>query len=165
MLTGTNSNFISHVKDVLHTSFTIKDLSLAKYYLGLELHRTAEGLYLHQHKFVHDMLVDAGLADCKPLSLPVDTAVKLSPHDGDLLDDSSLYRRFVGKLLYLTVTRPDIAFIVHHLSQFQRVLRYLKATPFQGLFYSATSDLTLSAFYDSDWGSCLDSIGMSRSIT
>lgn len=145
LLTGTDSGFISHVKNVLHSSFTIKDRGLAKYYLGLEIHRSADGLYVHQHKFVYDMLVDAGLEDCKPLSLPVDSNVKLSPHDVELLDDPSLYRKYVGKLLYLTVTRPDITFIVHHLSQFlqrpraphmlavQRVLRYLKATPYQAI--------------------------------
>lgn len=71
------------------------------------------------------MLLDTGLEDCKPLSLPVDNNVKLvdnnvklSPHDGELLDDPSRYRKYVGKHLYLTVTQPDIAFAIHHLSQF-----------------------------------------------
>lgn len=59
--TGTSNAFIQHVKDVLHSTFTIKDLGLAKYYLGLEIHKTDEGLYLHQHKFVYDLLVEAGL--------------------------------------------------------------------------------------------------------
>lgn len=177
LLTGTSSDFISQVKASLHSTFTIKDLGLAKYYLGLEIHRTEAGLYLHQHKFVHDLLLEAGLENAKPLSLPVDAAIKLSPTDGVLLDDPKLYRKFVGKLLYLTVSRPDIAFAVHHLSQFlqsprvphmiavQRILRYLKSTPFQGLFYSADSSLTLSAYCDSDWGSTLDSNGMLKSIT
>lgn len=177
LLTGTYIPFITHVKAVLHSSFTIKDPGLARYYLGLEIHRTPEGMYLHQHKFIFDMLVEAGLEDCKPLSLPVDATVKLSPHDGELLEDPSIYRRFVGKLLYLTVSRPDIAFIVHHLSQFlqqprvphmvavQRVLRYLKATPFQGIFYSISSPLKLEAFCDNDWGSCLDSAGLLKSVT
>lgn len=77
------------------------------------------------------------------MSLPVDTTIKLSPQDGILLEDPSVYRKFVGKLLYLTVSRQDIAYVVHHLSQLlqaprvphmlavQRVLRYLKGTPFQ----------------------------------
>lgn len=177
LLTGTDVVFISHVKKVLHDTFTIKDLGLAKYYLGLEIHRTKEGLYLHQHKFVHDLLLEAGLEHAKPLSLSIDQTVKLSPTEGELLDDPSVYRKYVGKLLYLTVSRPDITYAVHHLSQFlqapraphmlavQRVLRYLKSTPFQGLFYSASSTLQLEAFCDSDWGSTLDSSGMLKSIT
>lgn len=111
---------------------------------------------------MHDLLLEAGLEHSKPLSLLVDNAIKLSPHEGVLLEDPSIYQKFVGKLLYLTVSRPDIAYIVHHLSQFlqapraphmlavQRVLRYLKGTRYQGLFYSADSNLRLEAFCDSD---------------
>lgn len=177
LLTGSSNEFIGHVKSVLHSTFTIKDLGLAKYYLGLEIHRTDEGLYLHQHKFIHDLLVEAGLEHCKPLSLPVDRTIKLSPTDGELLTEPTIYRKYVGKLLYLTVSRPDITYAVHHLSQFlqaprvphmvalQRILRYLKGTPYQGLFYSAKTTLKLEAYCDSDWGSTLDSSGMLKSIT
>lgn len=89
-LTSNNHEFISHVKSVLHDTFTINDLSLAKYYLGLEIHRTEDGLYLHQHKFIHDLLLKAGLENVKPLSLPIDTHVKLSHIDGVLLNDPSV---------------------------------------------------------------------------
>lgn len=111
------------------------------------------------------------------MSLPLDNTIKLSSHDGILLEDPSIYQKFVSKILYLTVSRPDIAYVVHHLSQFlqaphvphmlagQRVLHYLKGTPFQGLFYYADSRLCLEAYYDSDWGSNLDSNGMLKSIT
>lgn len=61
LMTVTNSNFISHVKAIFDKTFTIKDLGLVQYYLGLEISRTSEGIYLHQHKFIHDMLVEAGL--------------------------------------------------------------------------------------------------------
>ena len=91
----------------------------------------------------------------------------------------SLYRRLVGRLLYLTISRPDITFAVHKLSQFvsqprsthlsavHHLLRYLKGHPGQGLFFSSSSDiqlkayseassLKLQAFSDSDWASCPD---------
>lgn len=71
---------------------------------------------MHQHKFIYDMLVDAGLEDAKPLSLPVDITVKLSDKEGILLDDPDVYMKFIGKLLYLTVSRSDISYIVNHLS-------------------------------------------------
>lgn len=95
---------------MFHNTFTIKNLGLVKYYLGLEIHRTPAGIYLHQHKFVHDLLVEAGLQDCKPLSLSVDYTIKLTDEDGDLFHDSTIYRKFVGKLLYLTTFRPDIVY-------------------------------------------------------
>lgn len=169
LLNGNDNAFIAHVKSVLHSAFTIKDLGLIKYYLGLEVHRTDQGMFLHQHKFIHDLVLEAGLSDAKPLSLPVDFNIKLSTHEGVLLDNPSLYRKFVGKLLYLSVSRPDITYIVHHLSQFiqtprvphmlvvQRVLRYLKGTAYHGLYVSARSNLHLNVYCDSDWGACNDS--------
>jgi hypothetical protein len=93
---------------------------------------------------------------------------KLSRLDGPLLSDPTSYRRLVGRLLYLTITRSNLAHSVLTLSQFMdqlcqphvdaahRVLRYLKNNPGQGLFYSSTSDLRLKAFYDLDWVACPD---------
>ena len=79
------------------------------------------------------------------------------------MSNPSLYRRLVGSLVYLTVTRPDISYVVHQVSQYLsaprsthyaavlRILRYLKGTLFHGLFYSAQSPLVLRAFSDADW--------------
>ena len=79
------------------------------------------------------------------------------------MSNPSLYRHLVGSLVYLTVTRPDISYAVHQVSQYLfapqsthytvvlRILRYLKGTLFHGLFYSAQSPLILRAFSDADW--------------
>ena len=95
--------------------------------------------------------------------------VTLTKDDGDLLDDPTHYRKLVGKLLYLTITRVDIAFTVHTLSQFiaaprephlraaHHLLRYIKSQPGLGLFYPASSAMQLKAFSDADWGTCHDS--------
>ncbi|GAV61385.1 hypothetical protein CFOL_v3_04912 [Cephalotus follicularis] len=89
--------------------------------------------------------------------------VKLRPSDGTPLPDPTLYRQLVGSLIYLTVTRPDIAYAVHLVSQFMsaprtthfsavlRILRYLKGTLFHGLHFSSESSLALHAFCDADW--------------
>ncbi|KAL5577274.1 hypothetical protein UlMin_018973 [Ulmus minor] len=89
--------------------------------------------------------------------------------EGDDISDASVYRRLLGKLLYLTLTRPDISYAVGCLSQFiskpkmphlhaaQRVLCYLKGVPGQGLFFPLDSELRLNAFTDSDWARCPDS--------
>ena len=98
----------------------------------------------------------------------MDPNVKLSQDERDLLDDPSMYRRMIGKLLYLTITRPYLSFSVNRLSQFltkpwipylqatYHVLKYVKATVGQGLFYSSSSAIELKAFADSDWVACLD---------
>lgn len=123
ILTCNDTELINHIKATLYSLFKIKDLGLAKYYLGLEIHMTIEGLFLHQHKFVHDLLVEAGLEHSKPLSLPVDSTIKLSDKEGELLQDPTLYRKLIGKLLYLTVLRPNLSYVVHHLSLFNHCPR------------------------------------------
>jgi len=100
--------------------------------------------------------------------------VKFSKDSGQLLEDPTAYKRLVGRLLYLTISRPDISFVVQVLSQFiaqpraphlaaaHRVLRYIKAFPAQGLFFPVISSLQMKAFCDSDWAGCVDS---RRSVT
>lgn len=99
----------------------------------------------------------------------MDTNIDLNSSDGDALEDNSQYRSLIGRLLYLTITRPDISFAVHKLSQFiahprsphlkavHHLLRYLKRTPGQGMFFPKTDSIQLKAFSDADWGSCTDS--------
>ncbi|XP_022867558.1 uncharacterized protein LOC111387247 [Olea europaea var. sylvestris] len=156
------------LKGFLHSQFKLKDLGALKYFLGLETARSARGLFLSQHNYTLQLLDDSGFLACKPTSSPMDPKVKLTSLEGDLLHDASSYRRLVGRLLYLTVSRLDITFAVHKLSQFvssprqphldaaHHLLRYLKASPGQGLFYSAASDFQLRAFANADWGSYLD---------
>lgn len=111
-----------------------------KYYLGLEVSRNAVGFFVSQQKFISDLLALAELTDCRSLVVPLDPHLKLYDSDksGDLIQDPSVYRAWVGILLYLNTCRPDISFSVHLLSQFMhalrvklmdaavRVLRYLK---------------------------------------
>ncbi|KAL5575081.1 hypothetical protein UlMin_016780 [Ulmus minor] len=88
--------------------------------------------------------------------------LKLGQIEGDLLPDASLYRRLIGKLLYLTINRPDLSYAVNRLSQFlaqprlphfkavQRVLQYVKGTPGQGLFFPFKTEVELRAYAESD---------------
>ena len=93
---------------------------------------------------------------------PVELNAHLTPSGGKPLSNPSLYRRLIGNLVYLTVTRLDISYAVHQVNQYLsaprsthytvvlRILRYLKGTLFHGLFYSAQSPLVLCAFSDAD---------------
>jgi len=90
---------------------------------------------------------DARYLDYKPSNLPMDPQFKLNIKDGDPLLDPSLYRRLIGTLLYLTISRPVICVTVNRLSQFisnprrphlaaiHPQWRYLKATASQGLIF------------------------------
>ena len=106
------------------------------------------------------------MENCSPAAFPLPKGLKLSIYDGDKLPDPEVYRRIIGKLLYLNMTRPDISYAVQQLSQFlsdprmphflaaQHVLKYLKGTLHHGLFYSAQNTLQLTAYCDADWGNC-----------
>jgi hypothetical protein len=95
----------------------------------------------------------------------MESNLKLS-RTGELLTDPTCYRRLMGRLLYLTITRPNISYSVQIFSQFMdcprqlhldaanSVLRYIKSAPGQGLFYPASSKLHFKGFCDSDWAKC-----------
>lgn len=92
--------------------------------------------------------------------------LKLTTEDGTLISDPTIYRALVGKLNYLTNTRPDLSFSVQLLSQFmqqptdihmatlQHVLQYVKGTEGLGILLRGSDQITLHVYLDSDWASC-----------
>ncbi|KAL4310349.1 hypothetical protein GQ457_01G030280 [Hibiscus cannabinus] len=160
---------ITAIKHFLHETFKIKDLGDLKYFLGFEVARSSKGINLCQRKYTLELLQEFGFLECKPATTPMVPSKKLSKQDGVPLQDITLYRKLIGKLLYLTNTRPDIVFAVQQLSQFlsaptdlhmvaaHRILRYLKGSPGQGLFFPSSNELKISAFSDSDLASYPDS--------
>ena len=168
IITSKDPAAITNVQLSLQNLFKLKVLGNLKYFLGLEIASSKEGICLSQRNYTLSLLEDTGFADSKPASLPMDPNLKLNTVDGEPLPDDGQYRRMIGRLLYLTISRPDIAFAVNKLSQYMsaprsphldalhHLLRYLKTSPGQGLLFSASSPLSLKAYADADWGSCLD---------
>ncbi|CAM8895376.1 unnamed protein product [Rhodiola kirilowii] len=166
LLTGTSLVLIENIKAFLHDKFKIKDLAILKYFLGLEVARNSTGLFLHQRKYVMDLITDHDMLDCKQdkTSLPIKHQLSLSAAPD--IEDPMVYRKLVGKLIYLTITRPDLAHSVHILSQYMstpnadhlkaanRLLRYIKGAPAHGPFFSASSPLVITSFCDADWAAC-----------
>ena len=99
------------LKKSLNHTFAMKDLGRLKYFIGIEMATSQKGLFLNQHKYVVDLLTDAELLDCKPAITPLDSKLKLEM-DGEPLTDVSHYQRLVGKLIYLTITKPNITYDV-----------------------------------------------------
>jgi hypothetical protein len=174
VITGTYSTLISRLQQHLRDSFHMKDLGSLTYFLGLEVHSSPSGIYVHQQKYTHDLITLAGLQASSPVDTPLEVNVKFQSDDGDLLPNPSLYRQLVGSLNYLTITRPDISFAVQQVSQFmqsprhlhlaavRRIIRYLLGSSNRGLFYPAGSPISLVAYSDADWAGCPDT---RRSVT
>ncbi|RVW64572.1 Retrovirus-related Pol polyprotein from transposon TNT 1-94 [Vitis vinifera] len=144
ILTGDHEEKIDLLKKLLTKEFEIKDLGNLKYFLEMEIARSKKGIAVSQRKYVLDLLNETGMLGCKPAETPMDTTVKLEESDGSAPVDKGRYQRLVGKLIYLSHTRPDIGFSVSVVSQFMnnptekhmtaviRILRYLKMTPGKG---------------------------------
>ncbi|MCO5559833.1 hypothetical protein L7F22_013437 [Adiantum nelumboides] len=89
---GDNEGEIMHVKSRLKKEFDMKDLGELRYFLGIEIIHTNEGIWLSQRQYALDMLSKYGMADCKPISMPLDQNVKLRANEGQVLEDVTMYR-------------------------------------------------------------------------
>eukprot|EP00253_Pinus_taeda_P023918 PITA_23918 len=144
ILTGSDPNLINHVKSSLKKKFEMKDLGHLHYFLGLQVLQSKEGISLSQSKYACDILRHFHMEDCKPAPSPFQSGIKLSVSCTSPEVDATLYRQLVGKLLYLTHTRPDLSFAVGLFARFmqnpreshwkaaKRILRYVREAEYRG---------------------------------
>ncbi|GJU00031.1 putative RNA-directed DNA polymerase [Tanacetum coccineum] len=170
IVTGNNAEEIEKFKVFLKGKFKIKDLGKLKYFLGIEVVDTSSGICLNQRKYVLDLLSEYGMLACKPSKTPLVSKLSISNEETEndsLLENVTDYQKLMGKLIYLTHTRPDISYAVHCLSQFMhsplnshlkiafKILRYLKGSPGLGILVAKSSGMSLKAFSDADWAKCI----------
>lgn len=163
IITGDDEREIHQTRENLSVRFQMKELGELKHFLGLEVDRTKEGLFLCQQKYTRDILQKFGMLECKPISTPIEPNAKICAHEGKELDDGTMYRQLVGSLIYLTLSRPDIAYAVGvmsrymqspkkpHLDAARRILRYVKGTIDYGLLYKRGEDCKLVGYCDADY--------------
>ena len=153
---------ISSLKSFLHGQFHTKDLEMLKYFLNVEVMRSKCGIFLSQRKYVLDLLFEIRKLAAKPCQSPMAQSLYLT-REGELFEDPERYRRLVGKLNYLTVTRLDIAYSVSIVSQYmasptvdhwvvvEQILCYLKGASGRGILYGNHGHNRLEYFMDADW--------------
>ena len=141
ILTRDHEEEIGKLKSFVAREFEIKDLGNLKYFLRMEIVRSKMGIAIFQWKYVLDLLKKTRMFGCKPANTPIDYSTKLEIVKGSALVYKGRYQRLVGKLIYLSHIRLDIAFSINMVSQFMndpieehmkvvyRILRYLKMTP------------------------------------
>ncbi|KAJ0492486.1 putative RNA-directed DNA polymerase [Helianthus annuus] len=170
VVTGNNIDEVNKIKGVLNLNFQIKDLGKLKYFLGIEVLYNKSGVCLNQRKYCLELLSEFGYLACKPIKTPIEQSylitAKISKNQS-VLKNITGFQKLVGKLIYLSLTRPDISYAVQFLSQFMhsptdmhlqialRLLRYLKSGPGCGLLFKKDDKLGLVGFVDSDWAKCL----------
>lgn len=171
LITGSNMDLIEHTKNALRKAFKIKDIGDLKFFLGMEFSRSKKGILIDKRKYVLEIISQLGLGNAKPAWTPLDANIKLTTQeldelteklDDEFLENKEQYQSLIGRMLYLTTTRPNIAFSVQILNQFLqqprkshwevavRLMRYIKREPGLGILPSSNKINKLSVFCDAD---------------
>ncbi|XP_021979963.1 uncharacterized mitochondrial protein AtMg00810-like [Helianthus annuus] len=176
VVTGNNKTEIEIVKTSLRENFQIKDLGLLRHFLGIEVLYSDNCICLSQRKYCLELFNECGYLGCKPVTTPNEQSFLVAnkcEKDQKVLKNVNGFQRLTGKLLYLSLTRPDISYTVQFLSQYMhspcqshldialRLLRYLKLSPGKGVSIKKSS-MVMSGFVDSEWAKCLKT---RRSVT
>ncbi|XP_023747152.1 uncharacterized mitochondrial protein AtMg00810-like [Lactuca sativa] len=165
LVTGDDDIEIQSLKS-LHNKFQIKDLGHIHYFLSIKFNIVANGMVINQQKYVNEIISAYSMQEQSITTTPLSLKLHLLPLMEEPLPDVTMYSQLIGKLNFLLHTRLDLAYSVRYLSQFSQtpcqahyndgmhVLRYLKGTITQWLFFNKNPSFNIEAFYDSDWASC-----------
>eukprot|EP00253_Pinus_taeda_P023218 PITA_23218 len=117
LMTGHNESYIASKKKELRKGFEMIDLGYVHYYLCIEVTQHPKSIFFPQKKYIGDLLNKFGIAECNPLTTPMEQNLKLTSIEGKEFEDATKYRQLVGSLNYLTTTRPNISFAIGILSR------------------------------------------------
>jgi hypothetical protein len=168
IITNNKSYFAASIIQQLGRKFSLKDLGPLHFFLGIEVIPTQNGLFLTQHKYIRDLLARTCMDGAKDVTTSLSTSVSLKLNDGSAAVNPTEYRKVIGALQYLSLTRPNISFAVNKLSQLmhcpstihwtatKQLLRYLKYTIFHGISIQKNVNPPLICYSDADWAGNLD---------
>jgi hypothetical protein len=163
---GSSHDLVAKFSDTMSREFEMSMMGELTFFLGLQIRQTHEGMFVHQGKYTKDVLKKFDMGKDKPFSTPMSTTMALDKDkEGEAMDQKE-YQSIIGSLLYLTAMRLDIQFVVCLCARFQsssrtshrqaikRILRYLHFTPEFGLWFSASSFLSLCGYSDAYYAGC-----------
>jgi hypothetical protein len=163
---GSSRTLVARFAEDMSKEFEMSMMGELQFFLGLQIKQMMERTFVHQANYMKDILKKFKMDDSKPLSTPMRTTTALNAdEDGEPVDQKE-YRSKIDSLLYFTVTRLDIQFSVCLCARFQassrtshrqavkRIFKYLRYSPELGLWYSASSSLSLLGFSDADFAGC-----------
>ena len=110
IVTGNDTEEIKALKEYLYKEFEMKDLGSLKYFMGIEVSRSSNGIFLSHRKYTLDLLHETGMSACQPVGTPIEEGLKLCIETSQVPMDGGRYQRLVGRLMYLAHTRLDLAY-------------------------------------------------------
>lgn len=130
VITGNNVDVIADLKKYTLSNIELPNLGPLKYFLGIEIAGSIDGIFLNQQKYALELVTDVGILGAKPFDTSTEQHQKLTTHEfdillnsksvsvsDDVLDYLDSYKRLVGRLIYLTITRLDFCYVIQRLSQ------------------------------------------------
>ncbi|RVW79649.1 Retrovirus-related Pol polyprotein from transposon RE1 [Vitis vinifera] len=169
VVTGNDPEERKALQNYLSRELEMKDLGPLKYFLGIEVSRSSEGIFLSQRNYALDLLQETGMSGCQPVNTPIEEGLKLCVEPNQVSTDKGRYQRLVGRLMYLAHTRPDLAYALSVVSQYMhnpgeqhmnavmRILRYLKNAPGKGILFAKNVDhQSIEVYTDADWAGVVD---------
>ncbi|KAJ9538527.1 hypothetical protein OSB04_031260 [Centaurea solstitialis] len=116
---STKSSMCTEFEDLMHKNFKMSAMGELNFFLGLQVAQKENGIFIHQSKYVKDVLHKFGFSNVKPVSTPMETHKHLTVDPEGKEVDVHHYRSMIGSLMYLTASRPDIMFTVCVCARFQ----------------------------------------------
>ena len=166
---GSTIDHLAHeFLEEMKREFEMSMVGELNYFIGLQAKQQKDGIFISQEKYAKNLVKRFGLDSKKHTSTPMSSSAKLSLDATGVEVDSTLYRSMIGSLLYLTVSRPNIAFSVRVCARFQvalkesrlmtvkRIIRYINGTSDYGIWYSKDSNECLAGYSDADWAGCIN---------
>ncbi|XP_028116836.1 uncharacterized protein LOC114314565 [Camellia sinensis] len=167
VVTGNDKEEVTYLKIQLAKEFEIKYLNPLRYFFGIEVVRSDKGISISQMKYILDLLEETSMLGCRLADSPIEANYHLYNGIGKLVEKER-YQRLVGRLIYLSHTWPDLAYVVGVVSQFMhdpytthldvvyRILRYFKLASGKGILFSNHGHLRLETFTDANQASSVD---------
>ena len=109
---GTNDMLCEYFSKLMQTNFEMSVIGELKFFLGLQIKQTPYGIYIHQTKYVKELLKKFNMNDAKEMKTPMHHTTYLGLDEESTKVDRTQYKTMIGSLLYLTASRPDIMFSV-----------------------------------------------------
>jgi hypothetical protein len=163
---GLSHSLVVRFVEDMSKEFEMSKMGELQFFLELQIKQAKEGTFVHQAKYMKDVLKKFKMDDLKPLSTSMSMTTTLNADEDGEPVDLKEYQSLIVSLLYLTATRPDIQFSVCLCARFQassrtshwqaikQIFRDLRYTPKLGLWYSVSSSVLLLGFSDADFAGC-----------
>ncbi|KAL2336947.1 hypothetical protein Fmac_011393 [Flemingia macrophylla] len=160
----TNEGLCQEFAKLMQDEFEMSMMGELKFFLGLQIVQSDEGIQIHQTKYAKELLKKYKMEDAKPMKTHMHTSCVLTMEENSPAIDKTMYRGMIGSLLYLTAaSRPDIMFSVCvcarfqiepkevHLQAVKRILRYIKGTTNLGISFHRSQNFSLLGYCDADY--------------